>query len=150
MRKERYWITVVSKDHTLRGVAGGFMQACHGKQAPLKRMQPDDWVIFYSPKQSMRGEDKCQSFTAIGKVADEDVYQLQMSNDFVPFRRNVNFFPCEEVPIQPLINRLDFINNKSKWGYQFRFGFFEINEHDFDIIASKMLADEKIGESLSV
>jgi len=33
----RYWIVVVSKDHIARGVAGGFMQANHGKEGPLKR-----------------------------------------------------------------------------------------------------------------
>lgn len=25
------------------------------------------------------------------------------------------------------------------WGYPFRFGFFEINQHDFDLISSQML-----------
>ena len=36
MNSTKYWIATISKEHTLRGVAGGFMQVCHGKQAPLK------------------------------------------------------------------------------------------------------------------
>ena len=142
MNKTRYWIAVVSKDHTMRGVAGGFMQVCHGKQAPLKRMSEADWVIFYSPKQTMNGDEKCQAFTAIGQVKDSEVYAFQMSQDFVPFRRNVTFFDCQEVAIGPLLPQLDFIQNKSKWGFQFRLGFFEIQEKDFNFIASKMLPNE--------
>ena len=36
----RYWIAVASADHVARGVAGGFMQVCHGKRAPLARIRP--------------------------------------------------------------------------------------------------------------
>ena len=38
----KYWIIVASKDHLQRGLNGGFIQANHGKAAPLKRMQPGD------------------------------------------------------------------------------------------------------------
>ena len=142
MQKPKYWIAVVSKEHTMRGVSGGFMQVCHGKPAPLKRMKTNDWIIVYSPKLSMDGVEKCQAFTAIGQTIDEDVYQFQMTKDFIPFRRNIRFHDCEETSILPLIENLDFIQNKSRWGYPFRFGFFEINEHDFNIISSKMLVHE--------
>lgn len=144
--KERYWIVVVSKDHTMRGVSGGFMQACHGKQAPLKRMSENDWVIFYSPKISMNGDEKCQAFTAIGQTSGTDVYQYQMTKDFIPFRRNVKFYDCKQISILPLIEKLDFIRDKQRWGFQFRFGFFEIKEHDFNLIASTMLPDAKSGK----
>lgn len=139
MSAERYWIAVVSKDHTMRGVVGGFMQVCHGKEAPLKRMRPNDWVIFYSPKLSMNGDEKCQSFTAIGRVANERVYQFQMAEDFIPHRRDVNFYQCDEVSILPMIDELSFIQNKKSWGYPFRFGFLEITESDFNKICVKML-----------
>ena len=35
----RFWVGVVSKEHVLRGVEGGFCQVCHGKKAPLNRMK---------------------------------------------------------------------------------------------------------------
>jgi hypothetical protein len=135
----KYWITVASKDHVARGVAEGFMQANHGKEGPLKRMFIDDWVIFYSPKQSYNGNEPCQAFTAIGQVADEQIYQHKMADDFIPYRRNVKYYGCRETPIAPLINGLEFIKNKSSWGYSFRFGFFEIREHDFRLIQSNMI-----------
>ena len=143
MNNQKYWIAVVSKDHAMRGKTGGFMQVCHGKEAPLKRIKPDDWLIVYSPKQAMDGDVKCQSFTAIGRATDNAVYPFQMSPNFVPFRRNIKFLDCTEISILPLISELDFIENKTRWGYPFLFGFFEIKEHDFNLIMSKMLENEK-------
>lgn len=35
----KFWIGTVSKEHVMKGVAGGFCQVCHGKQAPLNRMK---------------------------------------------------------------------------------------------------------------
>jgi hypothetical protein len=137
----RYWITVVSRDHTERGVAGGFMQACHGKLQPLKRMSLNDWVIFYSPRQSMLRDEKCQAFTAIGQVIDENIYQFAMAEDFLPFRRNIRFYPCKEVAVAPLIDELEFIANKQRWGAPFRYGFLEIPEGDFNLISKYMLHD---------
>jgi len=142
MNKQRYWIAVVSKEHTQRGTSGGFMQVCHGKQAPLKRMKLNDWLIVYSPKESMNGDIRCQAFTAIGQAVDENVYQFAVSRDFIPFRRNIKFYDCRETSILPLIDKLDFIKNKSRWGYAFRFGFLEIGEHDFNLITATMFAHE--------
>lgn len=138
----RYWIVVVSKDHCSRGVSGGFIQACHGKKGPLLRMKKGDWILVYSSKVTMNGNDKCQAFTAIGQVIDDDVYQFQMSRDFIPFRRNIKFYDCREISILPLINELDFIQNKQLWGYPFRYGFLEIKENDFGIISSNLFKNE--------
>lgn len=141
----KYWVAAISKEHIQRGINGGFIQVCHGKQAPLKRMKKGDGVLVYSSKITMEGNEKCQAFTALGTVADEEVYQFQMSESFIPFRRNIDFVACEDVSILPLIENLEFIANKKAWGYPFRFGFFEINETDFNFIASKMLKNEIIG-----
>lgn len=140
----RYWITVVSKDHLVNGITGGFMQANHGKAGPLKRMSEGDWVIFYSPKLTYKGHEPLQAFTAIGQVKDDEVYQRKMSESVMPYRRNVQFYECDETPIAPLINDLNFIPNKASWGYPFRFGFFEIDEHDFKLIKAIMLKHHPI------
>jgi len=138
MREPKYWIIVASKDHVATGVKEGIAQACHGKASPLKRMKPNDFVIFYSGKKKFGEPDKCQEFTAIGQVADEAIDQYQMTPDFCPFRRKINFMEYKCVSILPLINDLEFIQNKKSWGYPFRFGFFEINKHDFQLISSLM------------
>ncbi len=42
-----FWIAVISKDHAMRAVAGGFIQISHGKEAPLKRLHAGDWLLIY-------------------------------------------------------------------------------------------------------
>ncbi|WP_456315743.1 EVE domain-containing protein [Pseudomonas shirazensis] len=138
-RAIKYWIIVASKDHVKNGVAQGIAQACHGKSSPLKRMKKGDFIVYYSGKQTLGKPDKCQEFTALGKVIDDEIYPFQVSEDFCPSRRNIEFLECEDTTIIPLINDLDFIQNKKSWGYPFRFGFLEINHHDYDLISSKML-----------
>jgi hypothetical protein len=138
-RETKYWVIVASKDHVKKGVSEGFAQACHGKSAPLKRMRKDDFVIYYSGKQTLEKTDKCQEFTAIGQVKSEDTYAFRQTADFCPSRRDITFFEHRDVSILPLINELDFIPNKQSWGYPFRFGFLEINQHDFELISNQML-----------
>lgn len=138
----RYWVIVASKNHVMRGVQSGIAQANHGKAAPLKRMNVGDGVLYYSPKLEFEGNEKLQAFTAIAQVVGEDVYQFDMGGGFVPFRRDVKYLNCVDVPIQPLIPALTFIENKSSWGYLFRFGFFEIPKADFDLIASQMTTEK--------
>jgi EVE domain-containing protein len=135
----KYWINVVSKDHILRGIAGGFMQAGHGKASGLKRLGMGDWVVFYSPKTAYQGGDPLQAFTAIGELADDELYQFEVAPDFIPWRRNVTYHDCIEVPIRPFIDELSFIQDKTHWGYRFRFGLFEIPEADFVRIKDAML-----------
>lgn len=135
----KFWIASISKEHTLRGVQGNFIQVCHGKEAPLKRMSKGDFIIIYSSKIAMTDKEKYQKFTAIGELLDDEIYQYAMSETFCPFRRKVRFFACDETSILPLINELDFIQNKQRWGYPFRYGYFEISEKDYQLIAAKML-----------
>lgn len=135
----RFWIGVASRDHVQRGVAGGFCQLCHGKDRPLRRMAPGDWLIYYSPRERFEVPVPCQRFTAIGEVLGEQVYTFEMAPGFVPFRRDIRFLPAEEVAIQPMLDRLAFIIDRNKWGYVFRFGHLQIPEADFDLIANAML-----------
>lgn len=138
-KSTKYWVIVASKDHVKNGISQGIAQTCHGKVAPLKRMRKGDFVIYYSGKQTYGKLDKCQEFTALGKVIDDEIYQVQVKEDFCPSRRNIEFSKSEDTSILPLINDLNFIQNKKSWGYPFRFGFFEIDQHDFDLISSQML-----------
>jgi hypothetical protein len=140
MGQTRYWIGVASKDHVLKGIAGGFCQLCHGKSNPLKRLAVGDWIVYYSPRTAMQGGELVQSFTAIGKILDREPYQFDMGNGFIPHRRNMQFIAAENAPIKPLIEDLSFIQTKKSWGYPFRFGLLEIPEVDFQRIAEAMRA----------
>lgn len=139
MQDKRYWIGVASRDHVMNAVQGGFAQLCHGKKAPLKKMSTGDWIIYYSPKVTYKEKTLLQKFTAIGKVIEDSVYQVEVGSDFIPYRRNIGFISCKETSIQPLISHLSFIKNSRYWGYSFRFGHFEISEKDFKLIAENMV-----------
>lgn len=134
----RYWMLVVSKNHVAQALKNGIAQACHGKAYPLKRMQVNDGIIFYSPKIEFGKEAPCQEFTAVGTVTGTEVYAFDMGNGFIPFRRDMIFMKAKPTPIKPLIEHLHFISDKKKWGAQFRFGAFEIPEHDFMLITKAM------------
>lgn len=129
------WINTVSRDHVERGVAGGFTQANHGKPHMLRRMQRDDWLIFYSPKTDFPDGAPLQAFTAIGRVTDDAPYRDEVTGHW---RRAVTFQACTETPIRPLIDALEFITDKARWGYRFRFGVFTVSDADFATIRAAM------------
>jgi predicted RNA-binding protein len=138
MDEGNFWIGVVSRAHSEIGVKGGFIQLNHGKKAPLQKMKKGDWIVIYSPRTSYPEGEPLQSFTAIGEIVSDDVYQFEMSPDFVPYRMDVRYRRCRVAPIGPLIDKLSFIKNKSSWGAAFRFGQIKIARPDFDVIAQAM------------
>lgn len=139
-RETQYWVVVAARDHARSGIEQGIVQANHGKEAPLRRMQPGDGLLVYAPKVAFGGKEPLQRFIAVGTVADEPVYQVMVADDFQPFRRRVVYEESvAETPIQPLIEQLSFIQNKASCGYAFRFGCFAIPKADFDLIRSAMI-----------
>ena len=138
------WIAVASAEHARRGCATpaqGYMQVCHGKCAPLKRVLPGDRVAYYSPTITMGGKDKCQSLVSIGLVRAGEPYAFDMGGGFVPFRRDVAYVPAREASILPLLDQFEFVEDRSRWGYKFRFGLFKIGDGDMRLIAQAMQAD---------
>ncbi len=134
----RFWIGVASRDHVKLGESGGFCQLCHGKIAPLKRMRAGDWITYYSPRTGMKEGEPVQAFTAIGQIREGEPYAFEMAPGLIPHRRDVDFRPCEDAPIRPLLQKLSFIHDETRWASPFRFGMFEIPESDFRVIAQAM------------
>jgi hypothetical protein len=98
----RSWIAVASAEHVRIGRSNGFMQVCHGKGGPLRRISPGDRVAYYSPTESFGGKDRLQAITAVGVVRPGVPYQADMGDGFRPFRRDVDWHEASEVPIRPL------------------------------------------------
>lgn len=134
----RYWLAVACAAYVRRGRAEGFMQVNHGKAAPLRRINPGDGVVYYSPSTTIGEKDGLRSFTAIGRVRDGEPYQGVMASGFQPFRRDVAWEQSHEMSIMPLLDRLELTAGKSNWGYPLRFGLIELTEHDFQLIAGAM------------
>ena len=137
-RARRFWIGVASRDHANVGVKGGFIQLNHGKEAAVRRLGAGDGVIIYSPRTAHPDGEPLQAFTAIGTVVTGGVYRAEVTPGFKPYRVDVKFVPSREAQIKPLVERLSFINNKSRWGAAFRFGHVEVPASDFALIAERM------------
>jgi len=119
------------------------MQVCHGKAAPLRRVQAGDRVAYYAPTVTMGGSDRLQAFVSIGTVQPGDAYAFDMGGGCVPFRKDMHYLPANEAPIAPLLDRFEFVDDRQRWGSKFRFGLFAISDHDMGLIA------EAMGASLS-
>jgi hypothetical protein len=65
-------------------------------------------------------------------------YQADMRGGFRPFRRDVQWAQAREAPIRPLLGQLSFAREGKSWGYQLRFGLFEVTNTDMQIIADAM------------
>ena len=138
------WIAVASAAHARLGCATpqrGFMQVCHGKCAPLKRVQPGARVVYYAPSVTLGGKDRLQRFVSVGLVLPGLPYAFDMGGGFVPFRRDVAYVAAQEAPIAPLLDALEFVEDRAHWGYKFRFGLFKISNADMRLIAKAMQAD---------
>ncbi len=134
----RYWIGVTPYDHVLNGVKGGFCQLGHGKKPALEKIQPQDWIIYYSPRQHMAPDSQTlQAFSAIEQILTREIYQADLG-DFKPWRRDVGFLEVARiVPIRPLIAKLEFIKDPARWGDPFFRGHLEIGRTDFELIAKQ-------------
>ncbi|MCX6500693.1 MAG: EVE domain-containing protein [Arthrobacter sp.] len=131
-------MNTVSLDHVQAGVSGGFTQADHGAESRLRRLRPGDGIVFYSPRTSLRGGVPVQQFTAIAVVTGDQPYQVNMSEDFHPWRLAVRFARCRAVDAKSLVPLLSFIQDPTHWGLPFRRGLFAIPEADYRVIAAAM------------
>ena len=144
LRPARFWVIVASKEHVMLAVKGGFAMANHGKKTGLARMHAGDRIVYYSPKTAFGKSEPLHAFTALGEVVDDSITQVELSEDFRPFRRKVNYLYTGGIKIEPLVPHLSFIHNKQSWGYVFRFGLLEIPKEDFLYIRQ---AFEKEGDA---
>jgi hypothetical protein len=134
------WLGVVSRDHVLRGVEIGIAQIGHGKSAGLQRMSAGDGFVYYSPRDAYPKSAPVQAFTAVGLVADDEIWQAD-EGDFKPWRRRIDYERgATEVPIEDLRDRLD-LTATPNWGYALRRGLIELSAKDFALIHAAMTAD---------
>ncbi|HZP98669.1 MAG TPA: EVE domain-containing protein [Reyranella sp.] len=142
----RNWLAVASADHVAIGRAGGFMQVCHGKGEPLRRIQPGDRVVYYSPSEryspshAARERDRLQAFTAIGTVREGKPYRDDRADGFPPYRRDVDWHDACAVPLALVRDRLAFMR-EANWGYRLRQGLVELSDADMATIAEAMFTD---------
>lgn len=132
------WLAIASADHVAIGQREGFMQVCHGKGGPLRRIRPGDRVIYYSPSTTYGVKDGLMSFTALGLARGEQPYRHDMGGGFVPWRLDVSWLKTRPVPIRPHLEALELTRGKANWAYPFRFGLLPLTDVDLGHIAVLM------------
>lgn len=132
-----YWLGVVCRDHVRRGVERGIAQLGHGKRDGLARLAAGDWLAYYSPRTSLRDGEPLQAFTALGRIADDEIWQAH-EGDFHPWRRRVDYLSeVTETPIRSL--ELEF-TARPGWGARLRRGLVPLTAADFSRIRSALRA----------
>jgi len=122
----------------MRGVALGIAQINHGKRAGLTRLAKGDWFAYYSPRESYPDGAPLKAFTAIGVVADDEIFQAD-DGDFHPFRRRVDYVSgAREVPIAEFGGALD-LTSQPNWGYRLRLGLVPLSDHDLGLLRHAMI-----------
>ncbi|BCY13270.1 EVE domain-containing protein [Actinoplanes sp. L3-i22] len=131
------WLGVVCRDHVQRGVALGIAQLGHGKRDGLARLAAGDGFVYYSPRTSLRDGKPLQAFTALGVLADDELWQAD-EGDFHPWRRRVDYVAeVRETPIRSLGLEL---TAQPGWGFQLRRGLVRLTDDDFARIGAAMRA----------
>jgi hypothetical protein len=97
-----------------------------------------DRIVFYSPRERMKGGESLQAFTAAGRIVDDVPYQVEQSKDFRPFRRKTEYFKSKDASIHPLLEELSFTKGRSNWGAALRMGIFQMKCEDYMKIARAM------------
>ncbi len=137
------WLGVVSAEHVRRGVELGIAQIGHGKRSGLARMTPGDTLVYYSPVERLGDGTPLRQFTALGTVADDEIWQAD-DGDFHPFRRRVAYENVRPVPLQEVKDRL-LLTASPNWGYQLRRGLLPLEEQDLAVLRGAFLGTETGG-----
>jgi EVE domain len=135
----RNWLGVVSRDHVRRALDLSIAQINHGNRAALRRMGAGDSLVYYSPRATFPKGEPLKAFTALDRIADDEVWQAD-EGDFKPWRRRVDYEEgAREVPIATLKDELE-LTSEPNWGYQLRRGLVELSDGDFALIRAAMTA----------
>lgn len=137
-----YWIGVASYDHVKTAAEKGFAQLGHGKASALKGLNKGDWIVYYSPKTQLRGGEKVQAFTSLGKIVSQSCYQVTGSDNFHPYRVDVDYQKQVELAdVRPLLSTLQLTKDRGdQWGLAFHRSKIKICADDFKAISKAMEA----------
>jgi hypothetical protein len=130
------WLAVASAEHVRRGVALGIAQAGHGRRGGLARMRAGDTIVYYSPTERLGDGMPLKQFTAIGRIADDEIWQAD-EGDFRPFRRRIDWLDAAPVEVEAVRDRL-ILTAQRNWGYQLRRGLIPLADGDAETLLDAM------------
>jgi hypothetical protein len=130
------WLGVVSAEHVRRAVSFGIAQIGHGKRSGLARMHAGGTLVFYSPVEHVGDKTPLQHFTAMGDIADDEIWQAD-EGSFKPFRRRVHYANTTPVDLASVRGKLH-LTAQANWGYQLRRGLVSLDDHDLNVLRAAM------------
>jgi len=101
----RFWIVVATQDHVELAVAGAYVQVNHGRAGPLERMRAGDGFAWYSPRVAWPGGAPLQAFTALGRIGNSAIRQV----DAVLFDLGVSSRQLDMPLVDDLLQHLWFV-----------------------------------------
>lgn len=137
----KHWIAVISRTHARIAAESGFLQVCHGKAGPLRRTRAGDEVFIYCPRSEMGGGDVLKTVEFHCVFNNDDVYQVEQFPGFTPYRKDVVFNHHARPVLLKDVEGLTFTADPH-WGMLARRGFFEIGQHDADLLKTAMRGEE--------
>lgn len=132
------FVGVAHRTQVLAARDAGIVQFSHGSEAAVRALEPGDTVIYYAPK-SDAGGSPVQAFIAHATVTGAECYRKAWRADFTAWVRDADYAEVSEVPVRPLLGKLDFVPDSRNWGLRFRSGKFEIGEADYQRLAGALL-----------
>ena len=132
----RAWLGVASAEHVRSGVEQGIAQIGHGKRGGLARMNGGDTIVYYSPVEVLGDKAPLQQFTAIGEIADDEIFQ-EHESEIHMFRRRVTYEHLTPVPLSRVRDQLR-LTSTPNWGYQLRLGLVPLDERDVEVLRAAM------------
>jgi EVE domain len=126
------WLGVASAEHVRRGVSLGIAQIGHGNRGGLRHLHAGDTLIYYSPVERLGDRDPLREFTALGTIADDEIWQAD-EGDFRPYRRRVDYAEVTPVPLADVKHRL-LLTASPNWGYQLRRGLLPLEDEDVGVL----------------
>ena len=114
----------------------------HGRHEAVKRVQPGDWLAYYSPRTVLKGGEEVRAFTAIGKIRRPRA--LRSRDGRGPRRLAARHRLREEGARGRRLSaprRASFIKDRQHWGIFFHRSLFSVPRDDFALIAKAMGLD---------
>jgi predicted RNA-binding protein len=128
--QQSFFVLTASKDHLDLGKKNGFIQ--QKRPHRIEKIHQGDYVVLYAGKAIYGSKEPYQKFVSVCQAVDDEYEKIPRHDGSGFFyRKKVNFLPFEEKEIRGIVPRLEFIKNKSHWGFYFMSGFMKINEADF-------------------
>ena len=133
-----YWIGVAAGKHVTISVRDGFAMFAHGRHEAARRVQPGDWVVYYSPREGMNEGAELRAFTALGQALAGEAAERQMQPGVTGWYRRMRWLDGKPADIYPLLDTLSFVKDRQHWGVYFLKSLFKIDGGDFALIANAM------------